>query len=64
MDKTLCNLNNMVAMCDGAGWRFNEQLKYCDGAKRSSHSDSCMHLCKGDRCDSHTAQDIAVGMKK
>jgi hypothetical protein len=62
-EKTLCNLNGMVARCDGVGWTFNEPLKYCDSAKRSSHGDNCMHLCKGERCDSHIAQDIAVKLK-
>ncbi|MBW1812507.1 MAG: hypothetical protein JRJ39_02195 [Deltaproteobacteria bacterium] len=64
MEKTLCNLNGMVAQCDGAGWHFDEQKKYCYGAKRSSHNDSCMHLCEGDRCDSHTVQDLAIKLKK
>ena len=62
-DKTLCNLNNMVARCDGAGWSFDEQMKHCDGAVRASIGDCCMHLCDGERCDSYKAQDIAVKQK-
>jgi len=62
--KTLCNLNGMVSVCDGAGWTFNEQEKYCGGARASSHGDHCMHLCKGERCDSHIAQDLAAGVKR
>lgn len=59
-EKTLCNLNNMVARCDGAERCFDELKELCDGAERSSHADTCMHLCGGERCDSYVAQDIAV----
>ena len=64
-EKTLCNLSNcMSALCDGAEWDFDEQAKYCDGATEAhSRSNRCIHLCDNERCDSHTAQDIAVKSK-
>lgn len=62
MTKTLCNFSNgITAMCDGADWNFEEQIKYCDGAEhKHSKTDNCVHLCQGERCDSHIAQDIAI----
>jgi len=63
--KTLCNLSDrLVAQCDGCGWGYDEQKKYCDGATmKHTKSDACIHLW-GTRCDSWVAQDIAVEIQK
>jgi hypothetical protein len=63
LGRTLCNLNGMAAVCNGAAWKFDEQEKYCEGAVESSMGDHCMHLCDGERCDSYIAQDLAAGVK-
>lgn len=60
--KSLCNRDNhIVALCDGADMCFDEQKKLCDGAKRSSYEDCCMHLCDNERCDSYIAREISAG---
>ena len=63
-EKTLCNLDNrIVAMCQGAGWDYDEQKKLCDHATKATHAFRCMFLCDGERCDSHAAQDFAIKNK-
>ena len=63
-DKTLCNLNNrIIALCDGDGWSFDDQVEDCTSAVKATHADRCMFLCDNGRCDSHNAQDIAVKLK-
>ena len=60
-EKTLCNLDNrIVAMCQGAGWDYDEQKKLCDHATKATHAFRCMFLRDGERCDSHDAQGFAV----
>ena len=63
-EKILCNLDNrIVAMCQGAGWDYDEQKKLCDHATKATHAFRCMFLRDGERCDSHDAQDFALKNK-
>ena len=64
MEKTLCNTNDIVSICDGESLCFNDQKDNCDAAFESKHSDACIHLCDNGRCDSHVARHIALQNEK
>lgn len=59
-ERTLCNLNGLVAVCDGADWDYKDMELHCDGAAPASHRYGCMFLCENERCDSVDAQDLAI----
>lgn len=63
--KTLCNIDDIFSICDGADLNFDEQKEKCDAAVKASYRNCCMYLCPiSNHCGSWVAAETAKLNKK